>query len=150
MGPVTILRPMSFSYNTKNYIPLNELQYKMVNGADWIGYNIRYKLLAIRANVHIVYNTISVNGDWVCWVSSSKYIQFNFWVWCEHWPQLPELCTQYWSQFNMVATIFVMQVLTYPVYLEIPFFNQMVLDFLCLLHYQNSPSGDVLWSDPYV
>ena len=30
-----------------------------------------------------------------------------------------------------LATIFVMQVLTYPVYLEIPFFNQMVLDCLC-------------------
>ena len=65
MESVTILRPMYFSYNTKNQVPLNQLQYKMVIGADWIGYNIGYKVLAIGADVHIGYNTISVNGHWV-------------------------------------------------------------------------------------
>ena len=62
---------MYFGYNTKNYFPLNELKYKMVNGADCISYNIGYKLLAIGANVHIGYNTTLVNGDWV-WLSWFK------------------------------------------------------------------------------
>ena len=30
----------------------------MVIGADWIGYNIGYKVLAIGADVHSGYNTI--------------------------------------------------------------------------------------------
>ena len=34
----------------------NHLQYKMVIGADWIGYNTRYKVPAIGADVGIGYN----------------------------------------------------------------------------------------------
>ena len=65
MALVTILRLMYFSYNTKSQVPLNQLEYKMVIGAEWIGYNIRYKVSSIGADVHIGNNTISVNGDWV-------------------------------------------------------------------------------------
>ena len=57
MESVTILSLMYFGYNTKNQVPLNQLQYKMVIRANWIGYNIGYKVLAFGADGHIGYNT---------------------------------------------------------------------------------------------
>ena len=137
MGPmesVRILRPMNFGYNKKiksHSISSNTKWLLGLTGSATILGIKFWQLGPIFTLVTIQYQLTVIGSNWV---GSNKYIELNYWVQCEHQPQLLELCTQYSSWFNThikLATISIMQVLTYPVYLEIPFFNQMVLDSLC-------------------
>ena len=140
---------MYFGYNTKNKNKSHSISYNTIwllgqtGSATILGTQFRQLDGGVSISYNMSYKSLGLTK--LATINSRIY-----WDWYKHQPQLPELCTQYCSQFNTcieLATIFIMQVLTYPVYFEIPFFNQIVLDCLCFCMIRILPVDMfVIWS----